>query len=260
VPAGVEALYDRGAHAVRCIECPTGASEAPVPSATEPFAPEPSVDAGVAGSSARREYERRRDSREARVKDRFGRRLGGVILAVTDEPQSTRAWAQGAVGERKLAESLASVEGIRVLHDRRVPGSPRNIDHVVVAPAGVFVVDAKRYKGLIRIRDVGWFFRRDERLYVGRRDCTGLAMGMGWQVEAVERALRAAGVDPLPPITPVLCFVDGEWPWFRPPTAYAGVRLEGAISIRELIVASRVLDEATVERLAGVLGPALPPK
>ena len=83
---------------------------------------------------------------------------------------------------------------------------------------------------------------------------------MDWQVEAVEDALRAAGVDPLPPITPVLCFVDGEWPLLRPPTAFRGVRLEGTRSIRRLITGSQVLDEATIERLTGVLAAALPPK
>ena len=32
-----------------------------------------------------------------------------------------------------------------ILHDRRVPGSPANIDHLVIGPTGVFVVDAKNF-------------------------------------------------------------------------------------------------------------------
>ena len=58
----------------------------------------------------------------------------------------------------------------------------------------------------------GWFLRPDDRLHVGRRDCSALADKMGWQVTAVEKALLAAGLDPLPPIIPVLCFIDGDWP------------------------------------------------
>jgi hypothetical protein len=77
--------------------------------------------------------------RAAKVKDRYGNRLGGVILALTDEPQSTRAWAQGARGEEELAAALADLPGIQVLHDRRAPETRGNIDHLVVAPAGVFV-------------------------------------------------------------------------------------------------------------------------
>ncbi|HSU74990.1 MAG TPA: NERD domain-containing protein, partial [Terrabacter sp.] len=52
---------------------------------------------GTAGGSARREYERRRDARDQRVRERFPR-IGGFLLAVTDEPQSTRAWDTGAEG------------------------------------------------------------------------------------------------------------------------------------------------------------------
>ena len=104
------------------------------------------------------------------------------------------------------------MEGIRLLHDRRAPGTRGNLDHVVIAPAGVFVVDAKGYEGLIRVRDVGGLLKVDERLVVGRRDCSTLADNMGWQVEAVERVLRSVPAKPLPPVIPVLCSVRGEWP------------------------------------------------
>lgn len=118
----------------------------------------------------------------------LGEPRGGVVLALTDEPQSTRAWAVGAWGEAKLAEAL---DGFTVLHDRCVPGTNRNIDHVVVAPAGVFVVDAKRYEGRIEICNHGWFLRSDERLHVGRRDCSALAENMGppWDVGSGRGAL-----------------------------------------------------------------------
>jgi hypothetical protein len=247
---GVEALYDRMSRTVRCVECPTDGG-------TATNAP---IDAGVAGGSAQREYEHRMAARESRIKDRFGKWLGGWVVALTDEPQSTRAWARGARGEQELAKALAGVGGIDVLHDRRVPGTLGNIDHIVVAPAGVFVVDAKWYEGLIRIRDVGGFFKTDERLYVGRRDCSKLADDMGWQVDAVERALRSVPVDPMPPLTPVLCFIEGEWPLFSPPESYRGVRLEGANSIRKLVTSSQALDERGIERLVRLLATAFPPK
>lgn len=249
---GEVAVYERPTHSIRCVVCPAGDASL--------AAPEPEIDFGVAGGSAQREADRRKANREARVKDRFGRRLGRAILAVTDEPQSTRSWSTGAGGEVKLARALEGIEGLVALHDRRVPRSRANIDHIVVAPAGVFVIDAKRYQGKIEIRNRGWFLRPDHRLYVGRRDCSSLATGLGWQVEAVSAALTAAGVDPLPPVTPVLCFVDGEWPMFSPPDVYAGVRLEGTKSIRKLMAAPDVLDPPSIERLARVLAAALPAK
>jgi nuclease-like protein len=247
---GVEALYDRHLRRVRCIARPV--DSAAVDGVT--------VDAGSAGGSAAREYERRVGRREKRVKERFGQRIGGVILALSDEPQSTRAWARGSDGERELADALGDVKGIRVLHDRRVPGMRANIDHIAIAPGGVFVIDAKRYDGTIRIRDVGGFFKREDRLFVGRRDCSELAENMSWQVEAVARALAAARVEPLPLITPVLCFVRGEWPLLFPPEAYRGVRLEGTRSIKELISRERVLDDAAIDSLTRLLAVALPPK
>ncbi len=243
----MDGLYNQTQKSVQCVSCPTGDS----PDAS-------TFDPGVAGASARREYERRVASRESRVRDRFGRRLGGVILALSDDPQSTRAWARGSEGEQELAKALADVEGIRVLHDRRVPGTRGNIDHIVVAPGGVFVVDAKRYEGTIRVRDVGGLFKRDERLYVGRRDCSGLAENMTWQVEAVEQAL--ASVQPTPPVTPVLCFVRGEWPLLFPPDSYRGVRLEGTGSITKLLLRDQLLNDQAIGRVVNVLSRNFPPR
>ncbi len=216
------------------------------------------LDRGTPGGSAQREYERRMARREERVKGRFGRRIGGVILAITDEPTSTRAWARGAEGERELAKALAGIAGVQLLHDRRVPGTRGNIDHLVVGPAGVFVVDAKRYEGLIKVRDVGGFLRRDERLYVGRRDCSKLAHSMAWQVGAVRSAI--ASVEPVPPVTPVLCFVRGEWPLFGAPDAYAGVRLEGTKSLRKLVTKQTEFTDEQIGRVTAVLAKALPAK
>ncbi len=87
-----------------------------------------------------------------------------------------------------------------------------------------------------------------------------MAAGLGWQVEAVRVALVTAGIDPLPPITPVLCFVDGEWPLLFPPDSYAGVRLEGSGSIRKLVATPQTLDAAAIESLARLISVALPTK
>lgn len=243
--AGEVAVYDRATRTIHCVSCPI----APAP---DP----PAIDAGAAGRSARQEHERRGAKREAAVRERWGDRIGGVVLALSEEPQSTRAWAVGARGEEKLAKAL---DGFSVLHDRRVPGTKGNIDHIVIATAGVFVVDAKNYEGRIEIRNHGWFLRPDERLHVGRRDCSALADKMGWQVAAVEKALLAAGVEPLPSITAVLCFVDGDWPLIAPPDVFRGVRLESARSLRKRLV-GKVLDAAAIAQLRRILAGALPPR
>jgi Nuclease-related domain len=219
------------------------------------------LDAGTAGASAKREYERRVAKREERVKGKFGRRLGGVLLAVIDEPQSTRAWAVGARGEQELAAALAGVPDVVALHDRRVTGTRGNIDHLVIGPAGLFVVDAKRYKGRLQIRDKGGLFRTDNRLYVGGRDCSRLADNMGWQVKAVESVLASVEPPmPVTPVTPVLCFIDVDWPLLFRPDSFRGVSLEDPKSLRKLITATPTLDSIEIDSLARILARSFPPK
>jgi hypothetical protein len=130
----------------------------------------------------------------------------------------------------------------------------------VIAPAGIFVVDAKRYKGLITIRDRGSFLRHNYRLYVGGRDRSKLAEAMAWQVAAVAEALERAGEDPPPPITPVLCFVHGDWPILRAPDVFEGVRLESERSIKKLVTRLKQLDDREIDRLTTILASGLPPK
>jgi len=245
---GVQAAYNASTRRLCCLGCTA------TPQANQ------GVEVEVAGASARAEYERRRSAREHRVKQRLGRIVGSVVLALSDEPATTRAWARGSKGEAKLAAALSDVPHVRALHDRSVPGTRGNIDHIVIGPGGVFVVDAKRYQGLIRIRDIGGFFKRADRLYVGHRDCSRLATNMAWQVEAISRALSAGHVDPAPPVTPVLCFVEGEWPLISPPTLFEGVRIEGTRSIKKLVTTPQLLEPAMIERLVAILAAHLPPK
>jgi hypothetical protein len=95
-----------------------------------------------------------------------------------------------------------------VLHDRRLPRSRANIDHLAVAPSGVYVIDAKKYKGRPRLRVEGGLIRpRVERLLVGTRDCTKVVDGVLKQVEAV----RTVVGDEIP-VHGVLCFVEADWP------------------------------------------------
>jgi len=197
--AGVDAVFERDLKTVRCVQCPTEA--APVVAAPE---------VGVAGASARREFERRRDAREQRIRENHPR-LGGLILALSDDPQSTTAWERGAVGEELLAERLKDLpDTFRVLHDRRIPRTRANIDHIVIGPSGVWVIDAKRYKGKRpALRVEGGILRaRVESLRIGGRDGTKLVDGVQSQVARVTVALGDVEV----PVTGVLCFLEADWP------------------------------------------------
>lgn len=69
--------------------------------------------------------------------------------------RSAALWEQGADGEVAVARALESLpDGWVVLHDLAWPGRQRaNLDHVVIGPGGVFVVDAKHWTGRIAVRD-----------------------------------------------------------------------------------------------------------
>ena len=246
---GEPAVWERTSRSIHCVQCPSAAAV---------MEADP-VDPGVAGASAQREFERRKAKREAGTDERFGR-FAKVVRAVTIEPQTTRAWATGAVGEQRIGAVLAALPGVKVLHDRRVPGTHGNIDHLVIAAAGVFVVDAMRLDGMIEIRNRGLLLRPDYRLTVGRRDRSSLARNMTWQVEAVAQALAPSAIGPLPSITPVLCFVGASWPLISAPSVFEGVRLESERSITRLLAQPGHLASTDIERFTRLLAAAFPSK
>lgn len=43
-------------------------------------------------------------------------------------------------------------------HDRRIPPTRANIDHIVIAPTGVYVIDAKNYTGRAQLSIKGGIF------------------------------------------------------------------------------------------------------
>jgi Nuclease-related domain len=262
LPAGGWAVYFRDAKQVECLAC-YGTGEPPAISAdlrpgtaeaVPPSEPEPS-NPGEAGASARREYERRVAKREDRIRTAHPR-LGGLILALSDEPQSTQAWARGAVGEEKLAGRLdLMIEGgARVLHDRRIPGTRANIDHLVIGPAGVFVIDAKRYTGRPQRKVEGGIFRpRTETLLVGRRDCTKLLAGVHKQLGLVRAALQRDG-----DVYGMLCFVDADWPVFGGDFSIGGLDVLWPKKVAERVFATEWLTEADIAAIHGRLATAFP--
>ncbi len=90
---------------------------------------------------------------------------------------------QGARGERRTAEVLnpRSGDGWYVLHDLAVPASRANIDHVVVTPAGVFVVDSKDWSGRVSAGK--------DTLWVGRYPKSRELDTLEWETSAVTSAL-----------------------------------------------------------------------
>lgn len=273
LPAGTVAVYERTTKTVRCVTCPeesalagssdlglVAASALPEPPAEETVA-SVELDPGQPGASARREHERRRANREARTRAAHPH-LGGVILALRSDPQSTTAWATGAVGEEKLGARLNALESptLRVVHDRRIPRSKANIDHIAVCPSGVFVIDAKRYQGRPELRIEGGIFRpRVETLLVGRRNCTKLVDGVLKQVELVTAALQDDPELPEVAVLGVLCFVEADWPLIGGSFSTRGVEVLWPKKLAKQLQLPGDLTEPEIEQVHRSLAAAFPP-
>jgi hypothetical protein len=261
---GTVAWWNRELQSVTCESCHDALAEQ-APSHTVSAArtvelpsPEiPHVRAGEAGRSALEEYQRRHENREARIDAKFGR-FAGIVKFLTDDPQSITAWKKGSIGEQKLAKALQENLGDRaiLLHDRTVPRSKANIDHLVIASSGVWVVDAKNYSGLVQQRDVGGFFKVDMRLYVGGRDRSKVVEGLTWQVKAATKALGDLNV----PVLSAVCFTDAEWGWFAKPFTMRDVFVSGPNGLSRKIAEAGPLSREAIQAIASQLSDALPPK
>ena len=148
---------------------------------------------------------------------------------------------------------LAS-DQIAVLHDRRIPGSKANIDHIAVTRSGVWVIDAKRYKGRPELKVEGGILRlRVEKVLVGGRDCTKLVDGVLKQVDWC-----ATSVDDVL-VTGALCFVEADWPLIGGSFTTRGVHVVWPKRLAKLLVGAEEADvdvAAIRHALASSLKPA----
>jgi Nuclease-related domain len=144
-----------------------------------------------------------------------------------------------------------------VLDDRNVPATKGHIDHIVIAPSGVWVVVANEYDGRVERRDVGRRSKMDERLYVAGKDRTHLVDHIDRLVIAVENVLAKEGLD-LVPVHAALCFVNSEWGWFAKPFSLNGVWVTWAQKLTELVLDRNAIPNAELDRLARVVGAGLP--
>ncbi len=229
------------------------------PSVKEPPVAASALERGVAGRSAQREHDRRHTTRERRVREEHPV-IGGALLAVFGDPQHTRAWGNGAEGERAVARRLDALAdpGVIALHDRRVPGSSANIDHIVVGPSGIYVIDAKyRETGRVQLRRPGSFFRpAPPQLWVGGRNCTKWVTGMANQVDVVKFVLPE---ELRPHVRAILALVNVDWGIF--PTAFeiGGVLVAWPKEVARVVGRGGPLSAAEVRNTAGQLANRLKP-
>lgn len=278
--AGTRARWSPDSRTVRCLACPT--SRRPFEeSAASHVADVPEDDTpnwGTAGASAQRRFEEQESRRRARLSTRwvavavlsvFGAVGGAIFAAVLDvqatafvvlgavlpvlklltTPQHIDAWRSGAAGERAVGARLDRLRpsGVLTLHDRRVPGRRTNIDHIAVAPSGVYVVDTKNHAGKVSST-------RDGLRVAGRRS-DHMLTGVDSQMAVVRDVLDD---QPLPAdaIRGVLCFTRAELPWVR--STPKGIALLNPRGLARILRKPGPLTSDQVHHLATVLAQRLP--
>lgn len=160
----------------------------------------------------------------------------GECLAAAGDADAAK-WLAGAEGERRVAEALSGLpSGWTVIHDRLLmPGlTESNLDHVLVGPPGVVLVDAKNFSGDITV----W----NESLYqhLGRgegrssRNLVGELRKVHWM--AAQMGARLGG-----PVTPVLCLAGNRRERFGEPQIVCGVWVVPLGTLVEWLVGRRAL-------------------
>ena len=204
---------------------------------------------GQPGGSARAEYERRRARDTARRRTRFGR-FAPLVEVLSGPRATTEAWGRGAQGEEEVGLFLDRAVGSlgTVLHDRRIPGRRTNLDHLVVVPSGVWVVDTKRYRGRLEQRQAaGWFVSR-RILTVGGRDQSRLVTSLNGQ-----RDLVGEVIGPRVPLRGALCFTGVEVSWFARPFLIDGVLVTWPRALAKTLQTTGALTPRAIANVAATL-------
>ena len=234
LPAGVKGQWNSKTKMVRCLEHEVIAQPQDLPKESG----EPELNRGTAGKSAKEKYSKLHTMEEENIRNKFGRfkRLGEVAVALHADSQKTENWKVGSVGEKIVGaqlDLLAQEPNFEVLHDRRRPPTKANIDHIIVTPAGVFVVDAKNYEGQIEVRRPGWFSGDPEQLFINGRNRTKIVDGVKKQVAEVESLLLKS--DTPMPVFGVLTFVVGPLHLFIVQERISGVFLSTRRGIEKIL-------------------------
>jgi hypothetical protein len=252
LPAGTRAWWDQSARTVTCGKCWLGNAaviEAPPVSAAD-------LEAGQPGAALDREYERRKTSRQRRTRQAHPH-VGGLLLAMRGAPQHELAFHRGAVAERAVADSLkkrTAASAVMTLHNRRMPGCRGDIDHIAIAPTGVYVIDTKDWKGKVEIQ-TPWF--GTPKLLIRGRDCTKLIEGLERQMAAVRSALDRCGHQEIT-MQGALCFTQADLPSLRT-QALRGHLLLYRKALAKRLNADGPLQPPLIGELARHLAAALPP-
>jgi len=167
----------------------------------------------------------------------MARALGRPPLTPAVEP-----WFSGALGEREVGTALGRLpQGWTAFHAVPVGSGAADVDHLVVGPGGVFVVNTKRHPGArLAIYERSILVDGAKKPYLRNADL---------EASRVRGLLLRAGIDA--PVRPVIAVVGAkELKTYHRPLRATVVRAEQLV--RWLGRRPAVLDADTVSRAAAL--------
>ncbi|RDV46730.1 NERD domain-containing protein [Leifsonia sp. ku-ls] len=154
--------------------------------------------------------------------------------------EEAQPWFSGALGEREVGAALGRLpSGWAVFHAVPVGSGEADVDHLVVGPAGVFVINTKRHPGAsLAIYERAVLVNGTKQPYLRNSDL---------EASRVRGLLLRAGVDA--PVQPVIAVVGAKQVRiYHPPRRAAVLRAETLV--RWLVRRPAVLDADTVAQAA----------
>jgi hypothetical protein len=81
-----------------------------------------------------------------------------MFLAATRRFDEWERWFPGMRGERHVTEALKSLpDDYVLLNYLMLPEGKGNVDHLLIGPNGLFVIETKCYSGIVRCEGDQWF-------------------------------------------------------------------------------------------------------
>jgi hypothetical protein len=155
-------------------------------------------------------------------------------------------------GEQLLQQRLLELTstGVKLLHSRRTPTGSGIIDHIAVAPSGIWVLESLSHQARPRRTKSS---NGDEKLFLGRRDATRMIAGTRSRLDEVRSV-----VHPSIPVTGILCFTDADWPLIGGSFTVDEIRVAWPKKACDLILAGRRLNAPQIAALHERLDDVLP--
>jgi Nuclease-related domain len=128
---------------------------------------------------------------------------------------------------------LRTRHGWVILHDLAIPGSRANLDHLVIGPGGVFVINSKQYQGRLQLDGSG-------RLWHGRYPLAPAVRTVSFEADQAAQVLPDPGVAVV--VVPIVAVHGAQVPW-------------GKVVMNGVPVVSARCLPSMLRQLPAVLGP-----